>query len=137
MRRVLAVLLTLTLLAPGCATARSANSRFSRQPNATGPDRTLLTTYLKQLPVGSRVRVNLIAGRTVRGTLMKAADDGIVVQRRTRMPEPPTDIPIEKISAVEIDTQGGIGKAVGIGAASGAGAAFGVFLLLVAIFSGD
>jgi hypothetical protein len=137
MRRALAVLLSLALLVPGCATARSLNSRLNYQPNASAPDRALLITYLKQLPIGSRVRASLIGGQTVRGTLMKAADEGIVVQRRTRIPEPPTDIAIEKIGAVEIDTPGGVGKAVGIGVASGAGAALGVFLLLVAILAGD
>ena len=135
MRRALAVLLSLTLLTPGCATAGSANSRFSRQPISSGPDRVLLTTYLKQLPVGSRVRASLLGGQTVRGTLMTATDEGIVVQRRTRLPEPPMGISIDTISTVEIDTSGGLGKAVGIGMAAGAGAALGVFMLLVALIA--
>lgn len=136
MRRALAVLLGLSLLTPGCATARAANNQLS-QPSGSGPDRTLLTTYLKQLPIGSRVRASLSGGQTVRGTLMRVTDDAIVLQRRTRIPEPPTDIAIERIGAVEIDTSGDLGKTVGIGVAAGAGAALGVFLLLVALLAGD
>jgi hypothetical protein len=59
------------------------------------------------------------------------------VQRRTRIPEPPVTIPIERIRAVEIDTSGGTGRAVAIGATAGAGAALGVILILAAIFAGD
>lgn len=136
MRRALAVLLSLTLLTPACATAPPAGSRGS-QPSGPAPDRAMLAAYLKRLPIGSRVNVRLVAGPAVHGTLMNTADEGIVVQPRTRIPEPPTAIPIEQIRAVEIDNGGSLGKAVGIGAAAGAGAAFGVFLLIVAIYSGD
>jgi hypothetical protein len=67
---------------------------------------------------------------------MDASDAGIVVQRRTRVPEPPFSIPIERISTVDIEAPGSsIGKAVAIGAAAGAGGALGVMLLLAAIFS--
>lgn len=137
MRRTLAVLLSLTLLTPAYAAAGSAGNRAGRQPRGSGPDRALLITYLTQLPIGSRVRATLIDGGTVRGTLMKATDEGIVVQRRTRIPEPPTDIPITNIGAVEIDAEGGMAKSVGVGVAAGAGAALGVFLLLVALLAGD
>ena len=137
MRRALAVLLSLTLLTPACATAPPAGSRGSRQPSGLAPDHAMLVAYLKRLPIGSRVNVRLVAGPAVHGTLMNAADEGIVVQPRTRIPEPPTAIPIEQIRAVEIDNGGSLGKAVGIGAAAGAGAAFGVFLLIVAIYGGD
>ena len=135
MRRTLALLFSLTLLAPGCAMARGANTRLSAQPGVAGPDRALMIIYLKRLPIGASVRASLAGGETLRGTLMKATEDGIVVQRRTRIPEPPTDIPIERITAVEIDTRTDVGKAVGIGVASGAGAALGVFLLLIALLS--
>ena len=137
MRHALAVLLSIILVAPGCATARSTSHQITSQPTMAGPDRALLTTYVKQLPIGSRVRARLVNGQTVRGTLMKTADEGIVVQQRTRLPEPPTDIPVEQISTVEIDAPSGVGKAIGIGVAAGAGAALGVFAILAAIFAGD
>jgi hypothetical protein len=135
MQRPLAALLCLTLIAPGCATAGPANSRRTPSPDAAGPDRTLLTTYVKQLPIGSRVRASLVDGQTVRGTLMNATDEGIVVQRRTRIPEPPTSIPVEKISAVEIEAASNLAKSVAVGVASGAGAALGVFFIIVALLA--
>jgi hypothetical protein len=137
MRRTLAVLLIATLLAPGCATARMADTRFTQPSTASLPDRALLTAYLERLPAGSKVRASLASGKTVRGTLMQATNEGIVVQRRTRIPEPPVTIPIESIRAVEIDTSSGTGRAVAIGAAAGGGAALGVILILAAIFAGD
>ena len=137
MRRVLTVLLIVVLLAPGCASARMSYTRFSQPPAASLPDRALLTAYLERLPAGSRVRARLAGGETVRGTLMQATTQGIVVQRRTRLPEAPVTIPIERIQAVELDTSSSTGRAVAIGVAAGAGAALGVLLLLAAIYSGD
>ena len=66
---------------------------------------------------------------------MQVAIQGIVVQRRTRLPEAPVTIPIEGIQAVEPDTSSSTGRAVAIGAAAGAGAALGVLLLLAAIYA--
>ena len=137
MRRAFTVLLIVVLLAPGCATARMSDTRFTQPTGTSLPDRALMTAYLEQLPAGSRVRARLAGGDTVRGTLMQATEKGIVVQPRTRMPEPPVTIPIERIQAVEIDTSSGTGRAVAIGAAAGGGAALGVILLLAAIFAGD
>jgi hypothetical protein len=134
--RTLAVLLIVTLLAPACATARAGGPGTNAAPTTTSPDRDMLRSYLKKLPIGSRIRARLSGGDTVRGTLMDASDAGIVVQRRTRVPEPPFSIPIERISTVDIEAPGSsIGKAVAIGAAAGAGGALGVMLLLAAIFS--
>jgi hypothetical protein len=135
MRRTLAVLICLAILAPACASAPPSSRHLLHPPEVSGPDRELLTTYLKGLPIGSRVRASLLDGRTVRGSLMHAGDERIVVQRRTRIPEPPTDIPIDGISAVELESLSNTGRTVAIGVASGAGAALGVFLLLVAMLA--
>jgi hypothetical protein len=134
MRRVLAILISFTLLAPGFAGAGPTSSRQRQSPAAT-TDRALMVTYLTQLPIGARVRATLTDGDKVSGTLMAATDEGIVVQRRTRIPEPPTRIPLDRIGAVEIENGSGLGKAVGAGVAAGAGAALGVFLLLVALLA--
>ena len=137
MRRAFTVLLIVVLLAPGCATARRSDTRFAQPRSTSLPDRALLTAYLERLPAGSRVRARLAGGDTVRGTLMQATATGIVLQPRTRIPEPPLTIPIERIKAVEIDTSSGTGRAVAIGAAAGGAAALGVILVLAAIFAGD
>jgi hypothetical protein len=135
MSRALAILLCTTLLAPACATAPASSRRAVHQPQVSRPDRALISAYIKRLPIGSRVRARLVSGQTVRGTLMNAADEGIIVQQRTRIPEPPTDIPVDQISAVEIESPGSTARTIGIGVASGAGAALGVFLILVALLS--
>jgi len=137
MRRAFAVVLIVVLLTPGCATARMSDTRFTQPASTSLPDRALLTAYLERLPAGSKVRAHLAGGDTVRGTLMQATEKGIVVQPRTRIPEPPLTIPIERIQAVEIDTSSGIGRSVAIGAAAGGAAALGVILFLAAIFTGD
>ena len=141
MTRALALLLCITLAVPGCATTSRMTSTWgtplTRDPSQAPPDRTLLTTYLKQLPVGSKVRAHLIDGSTVRGTLMKAGDDAIVVQTNARLPEPPRTVPIDQIRAVDIASPGGVGKAIGIGVAVGVGTFFGILLLLTAIYGGD
>lgn len=137
MKRAIAALLCVTLCAPGCASA--GGGRYAApQPtlHASLGDQTLLAAYVKQLPIGSRVRATLTNGRSVRGTLMKATDEGVIVQRRTRLPEPPVEIPLAELQSVEGDREGGgVGRAIAIGVATGAGAALGVFLLLVALIA--
>jgi hypothetical protein len=95
-----------------------------------------MASYVRQLPLGSRVRVSLSDGTVIHGTLIKADADPIVVQRRTRIPEAPLQIPLKSVSALELEKGGGgAGRAIAIGAAAGAGAALGVLLVLAAIFS--
>jgi hypothetical protein len=138
MKRMLAVLLCVTLAAPGCATAHAARTHFSDQTTTPAPDRTLLLDYVRQLPIGSRVKSTLVTGQTVRGTLMKVTSTEIVVQPRTRVPEPPRELPIDQLRAVEPETQnGGVGRAVAVGLAAGAGAALGVLLVIAALVAWD
>jgi hypothetical protein len=94
-----------------------------------------MAEYVQKLQLGTRVRVDLASGRTVKGTLMKATDRAIVVQTRTRLPEPPLELALTDILAVTPESSNGIGRAIGIGAAAGAAASLGVILLLIAIFS--
>jgi hypothetical protein len=94
-----------------------------------------MAAYTKQLPIGSRVRVDLTGGRRIKGTLMKADDRAIVVQPRTRIPEAPIEIAVERIGAIELERSNGIGKSIAIGVAAGAGGALGVLLILVALLN--
>lgn len=99
-------------------------------------DVAVMASYVRQLPVGSRVRVSLSDGTVIHGTLIKADSDPIAVQRRTRIPEAPLQIPLKEVRAVEPEKGGGgTGRAIAIGAAAGAGAALGVLLVLAAIFA--
>lgn len=134
MRRILAAIICASLLVSGCATTGAPRV----QAPATPVDPALLASYVKQLPIGARVRVDFTNGRTMKGTLMKTTDTSIVIQRRTRIPEPPDDLSLATIAAVQIETNtGGPARAAWIGAAAGAGGALAVFLVLAAIFSGN
>lgn len=132
MRKALTLVVILAIAASGCATARGQVQTAS----AYRADAALMSAYVRQLPVGSRVRVSLADGRVLKGTLIKADADPIVVQRRTRIPEPPVQIALADLHGVEIEKNGGgAGRSIAIGAAAGAGAALATLLFLAAIFS--
>jgi hypothetical protein len=139
MKRFLTVILSLSVASAGCTAALAQGPRVPMQaPPQDVADINLMTSYVRQLPLGSRVRVALADGTVIHGTLMKTDDDPIVVQRRTRIPETPLQIPIRDLRAVELEKNGnGVGRAVAVGAATGAGAALGLLLVLAAIFAGD
>ena len=135
-RRALAVALCTALGAAGCAPAAQRGITV-----APGTDRQaardVLADYVQSLPVGSRVRVADTAGRTLRGTLMKATDRSILIQPRTRIPEPPMELALAGVVSVTPESSNGpnMGKVIGLAAAAGAGAALGVLMILAAIYS--
>lgn len=134
--RPVALLLSVALLAPACATLRARDARTPQQRDrAAAVDPALMAEYVKQLPIGSRVRVERANGDTLRGTLMKATGEMIVVQKHTRIAEPPVQIAIAELRSVELDRGSNVGRTVAIAVAAGAGATLGVLLLLAAIFS--
>ena len=136
MKRLFALALCVALAAPGCATTTLHQRRDQRAPDTT-PATTarLLADYIRQIPVGSRVRITEHGGRVLRATLMRNDGDPIVVQRRARIPEPPIELPIVAIAAVELDapTNSNVGRNIAIGAAAAAGATLGVLALIAAI----
>lgn len=142
-KRMIALLLCASTTS-ACATAGAsrvqASPGFTRSQNseATGKqaaEKTLLAEYVQKLALGTKVRVDRIDGRPVTGTLMKATDAYIVVQRRTRYPESPEQIPLDRVAGVTPQGSNSIGKAIAIGAGAGAAAALGVILILIAAYS--
>ena len=134
----LALLLSVLLCAPACASAGGPRYQVAQPPQtAPSSDAALITSYVKALPVGSRIRVTLTNGDRLRGTLMKATDDLVVVQENTRVPEAPRQLPMQTIRSVEPDRPGSAGRAIAIGAAVGAGAALGVLALIAAVAYND
>lgn len=131
-RSGLALVLALSMLASSCATA----GRVSPDTTPVTPD-PVIAEFVRQLPLGSPVQVDRRRGRSLQGTLLKATADLVVVQPRTRLPEPPIEVPLGEIVRIQPqhDTGRSMGKAIGVGAAAGAGAALGVFLILLAVFS--
>ena len=99
---------------------------------------TLLADYVQRIPTGSKVRVERANAGTLHGTLMKTSPDAVTVQKNTRVPEPPIEVPLSQVTRVTLETGGSsLGKTVAISVGVGVGATFGVLLLLAAIFSGD
>jgi hypothetical protein len=150
LKRTIALLLTAAVTLPGCATTRrpdrlgaasfddpaAAWSNQTSQPTPRATDQKLLADYVRKLPVGTRIRVHMMDGRRQRGTLMDATAEQIVIQPRTRIPEPAMQIPLDRVIAVDVETgNGSVGKAIGIGIAAGAGAILGVMMLLAAIYA--
>lgn len=139
MTRQLIALTVCAALVTGCATAGRPRLVLDNQTMPTAqaapPGRDVLAEYVRKLPPGTKVRVDRAGARAVKGTLMKATDVAIVVQPRTRVPEPPIEIPLTDVLAVTPEGSNGVAKAIGIGAAAGAAAALGVILILIAALS--
>ena len=135
-KRTAALSICVAIATGGCATTGTMRAGASRVIGRTMSDRAVLAEYVQKLPPGTAVRVDRAGARAVRGTLMKATGESVFLQPRTRIPEPPVEIPLDEVVSVTLETRGGghIGRAIGAGAAAGAGAALAVFLVIVAAF---
>lgn len=134
MRRVLALVLSAALFTGGCASA--SGGRFP-QAQTTPSQSAALASVLQQMAPGTRLKVELRSGERLKATLLKATPDVVTLSPRTRIPEPPLEVPIADVLGVEHDTSGGVARSIAIGASAGAGAALGVMLILWAILGGD
>jgi hypothetical protein len=131
-RQTIALVLCAALAGTGCASA--SGPRIAQDP-AAPIDRAVLADYVQRIPAGSRIRVERNTGGTLKGTLLKSGADSLTMQRNTRVPETPIDVPFGTITRVTLETGSSTGKIAGIAVATGVGATFGVLLLLAAIFS--
>jgi hypothetical protein len=134
-------MLTAALALSGCATARATHNRV---PAATGTaagrqpiDPKVMADYIRQLPVGSRVRLSRVKGDDIRGTLIKNDGDPVVIQRRARVPEAPVAVPLPEVLAVELDVpaNGSPARTIAIGAGAAAAATLGVLFVIAALFA--
>ena len=133
-KQVTAMALCAALAGGGCASASGPRTVAAAPPAAV--DRTVMAEYAQRIAVGSKVRVERTSGPALRGTLLKAAPGAITVQRNTRVPEPPVEIPIDTITRLTLDQPtASVGRNIAIGVASGVGATFGVLFLLAAIWA--
>jgi hypothetical protein len=138
MRRLMALVLCGSLIGSGCASGHAPRSALPapQKPARRGMDPVLMAEYVRELPVGSKVRIDRASGGTVHAVLMKNDRDPIVVQRRARIPEAPIAIAIDDIVAMELETgHGSAGRTAAIAAAAAAGATLGVLLVLAALLS--
>jgi hypothetical protein len=83
------------------------------------------------IPLGSKVKVQLVDGKRISGTLMRADSAGIFVKRNARRPEPAIAINLDDVSRLERDHSNGVnvGKAIAVGLAAGAGVILGMFFI--------
>ena len=136
MRKVLSLLLVTTLTLSGCATSRMSQASAVPAPaRSNAADPKVMADYVRQLRVGSRVRLSRTNGQEIRGTLMRNDADPLVIQRRARIPEPPIEVPLRDIVAVEIDVPNGVGRAIAIGAGAAAAVVLGLFVMFAVIYS--
>jgi hypothetical protein len=136
MRQCLSLLLVTTLALPACAVSRGAQAAMPAASRGNTADLTVMADYIRQLKVGSRVRLNRTNGDEIRGTLMKNDGDPVVIQRRARIPEAPIEIPLRDIVAVELDvSKNNVGRAIAIGAGAAGATVLGIFLIFAAIYS--
>jgi hypothetical protein len=90
-------------------------------------------TMAAVIPLGTRIKVQTSSGRRLTATLMSVTDEGLVVKREARVPEPAVTISFNELTRLQRAERNGLGfaKAIGIGLAAGAGA----ILTLFAIFA--
>jgi hypothetical protein len=87
------------------------------------------------IPLGSRIKVQTRSGARLTATLMTVDDDGIVVKRESRIPEPAVSVAFTELTRLQRDDRSGftVAKAIGIGLAAGVGAILTMFAIAVSI----
>ena len=90
-------------------------------------------SYAEKLPIGATVRVRTTDGIRRTAVLALVERDGITVELKSRIPEPPRRISYDQIEQLELKTNGSsIAKAAAVGSAIGAGTFLGLLALLAA-----
>lgn len=126
MKRVISSLVLMCLLAPAIASAEQGIA-VDRSPE-------YWYSYAEKLPIGATVRVRTSDGKRHTAILTVVDRDGITVEWRSRIPEPPRRITYDQIQQLELKTANGasMAKAAAVGAAIGAGTFVGLLALLAA-----
>lgn len=134
MQRTLALVLIVALAVPGCAASRATSSSL---PVAAPPAAPAIGEFVRSLPLGSNVRVEIAGRRSLRGTLLHATEDAVTIQRHTRVPEAPVVVAMRDVQRVTIDAPASSGRAIAISAAVAAGTVIGVLWLIAALAYSD
>ena len=126
MKRVLSAILMTTL-------SISNGSLFAQQRDTAGRSREYWFAYAEKLPIGSTVRVRTSDGRRQTAVLAVVDREGITLEPKARIPEPPRRVSFDQLEQLELKQNGSsVAKAVAIGAAVGAGTFLGILALLAA-----
>ena len=137
MKRMLAIVLCVSLSTSACASAGGARYSTQSAPAASAAsivDPAVMAEFVQRIPAGSRVRVERVNGNTLRGTILKSSPQALVLQRNTRVPEPPVEVPYASIARVTLDDGRGstAAKSVAIGVASGVATFLGILAIIAA-----
>lgn len=90
-------------------------------------------SYAAKLPIGATVEVRTTDGKRQTAILAIVDADGVTLESRTRVPEPPRRIPYDAIEQLALKKNGGsVAKAIAIGAGIGAGTFVGLLMVLAA-----
>ena len=90
-------------------------------------------SYAAKLPIGSTVNVRTADGTRQTAVLTIVDQEGVTLEPRTRIPEPPRRIRYQDIEQLTLKKNGGsVAKAVAIGAGIGAGTFMGLLAILAA-----
>jgi hypothetical protein len=130
MRQTVALLLTCVLA------AASPLGAAAQQTVALDLEAAAMKDMARAIPVGSRIKVQLTAGRRLSATLLTVSDAGIMVKRHSRVPEPALQIRFDELARLERDDHGGgisVAKAIGIGLSAGAGAILSLFAIAMSL----
>lgn len=131
--RKLTVVVSIAVLTAQCAAA-AGGRMATASPAETG--RAMLAAAEK-VPAGSRVRVELNDGNRFKAVMLAVEGEQIILQKRTRLPEPPLRLDPSQISYMELEgPRDGWSKMVAIGAAIGTGVTL-AFLAILAASLGD
>jgi hypothetical protein len=95
---------------------------------------TAMRAVAAKIPPGSRVSLALADGRRLKAVLLAVdGDDTLIVQRRTRLPEPPLRVHASDVTSLELDVpHTSVGKMIAIGAGIGAGVTLAFLAMLAA-----
>ncbi|HKY22598.1 MAG TPA: hypothetical protein VJM31_15400 [Vicinamibacterales bacterium] len=121
MRRFISALVTVAIVSSSVALG-------AQQRDAVQRSRDFWFAHASRLTVGSTIRVRTIDGRRVTAVLAIVDAEGITLEPKTRVAEPPYRIRFEHLQELELKQAGGW-----IGATIGAAAGVGTFLGLLAI----
>jgi hypothetical protein len=130
------LIVCVALAVSGCATTRVVQV----SPSPSGDrlaDRAVMAEYVQKLQTGATIKVERTQHRSMRGVLMKATDQAIYVQPRTRLPEPAIEIPLADVLSVTLESKQGnsIARSIAAGAAAGAGVVLTMVLISLALWS--
>ena len=97
---------------------------------ARGQDAQTWRTVAEAIPLGTRIEVQTLDGRRVKGTLMRVDQTSVLIKKSSRIPAAPVQVTFEQTANIE-KSNGGLSwaKAIGIGVATGASAILTIFVI--------